>query len=162
MENHLKTGGEDRTIRSQNELLAPTEQVLSIFQEIKLKRKYRAVIFRCHGDSIVVHETTPSSSTSHETIATLPETECRYMVYDHNATSDDGRLISKLFFLTWLPHNATPSMKMAYTHGKGMLITHFKGCYDITASTQEDVKTCMGIKEDVDKQDSGSDFEDDE
>lgn len=59
-----------------------------------------------------------------------------------------------------LPLNSTPSMKMAYTHGKGILRNSFEGCYDLNASTKSEIVRGIGMEPDA-KSDSGSEFEDD-
>lgn len=66
--------------------------------------------------------------------AQLPYTDCRYAVYDHEFTTSDGRIADKLFFLSWMPHNATPYSKMAYAQGKGSLRDVLEGVLDVTAA----------------------------
>lgn len=51
-------------------------------------------------------------------------------------------------------------MKMAYTHGKGILRNSFEGCYDLNASTKSEIVRGIGMEPDA-KSDSGSEFEDD-
>lgn len=45
----------------------------------------------------------------------LPYTECRFAIFDHDIVTADGRKTSKLWFISWLPTNSTPHHKMAYT-----------------------------------------------
>ena len=56
--------------------------------------------------------------TTHVPRVRTPRAAARYAVYDHEFSTHDGRLASKLFFISWLPRNATPQAKMGYTTGK--------------------------------------------
>lgn len=79
--------------------------------------------------------------------ALLPYTDCRYAVYDHEFKTHDGRITNKLFFLSWMPHNATPYSKMAYASGKGMLREQLDGVLDTTCSQLDGIEACFGIEE---------------
>jgi hypothetical protein len=37
--------------------------------------------------------------------ASLPYTDSRYVVYDHEFKTHDGRPASKLYFISWMPLN---------------------------------------------------------
>ena len=59
-----------------------------------------------------------------------------------------------------LPHNSTPSMKMAYTHAKSILRQACDGCVDVTVSSRDElIKVVTGDA--GDSEESSSEFEDD-
>jgi cofilin len=65
----------------------------------------------------------------------MPYTDCRYGVFDQDYTTKDGRKASKLWFVSWLPMNATPYHKMAYTSAKTKFRETLTGIFDFQAST---------------------------
>ena len=93
--------------------------------------------------------------------ACLPYTDCRYAVYDYEFTTKDGRPADKLYFMTWMPHNATPYSKMAYASGKGMLRERLDGVLDITSSALEGIEEALGmVEEKAEDDDEDGDPED--
>ena len=158
-EPHLKTGGEEQYIRSQNAVSKVDEEVLDAFKQLKLRRRYRFLVFRLEGEAILLETTGEPEMTLAQLVALLPESECRYAIFDHESVSTDGRKVSKLYFISWLPHNSSPPMKMAYTHGKSVLRGSFDGCYDINASAVHEIERGLGLQDQKDD-DSGSEFED--
>ena len=78
-------------------------------------------------------------------------------MYDHEFTTHDGRPADKLFFLTWMPHNATPYSKMAYASGKGMLREGLDGVLDTTCAAMPEIEVAFGIKEEAPVDDEDGD-----
>jgi cofilin len=110
------------------------------------------------GEEITVESTAPPSATFEDMLEQLPFTDCRYVVFDQEYTTYDGRKANKLFFIAWLPHNATPYNKMAYTHAKRMMRESLDGVFDVTVSTRDELEVAMGYKQDQ-GEDSDSDIE---
>lgn len=75
---------------------------MEIFQDFKLKKAYRFIIFKLADDftSIGVEKQAPPSATYDEFVKSLPKDGCRYAVYDFEYTTADGPR-NKLLFFTW-------------------------------------------------------------
>jgi cofilin len=168
IENHLKTGGEQ---------VAPTQRVVAasvddgcgeLFTQFKIRRKHKYVTFKIELETskIVVDQIGAKKGTLDELRAVLPYTECRYAVYDHEYHTPDGRLADKLFFMSWMPHNATPYSKMAYASGKSMLREKFDGVIDTTCAALDQIYGAFGIGGknggDDDDEDCSDDDDDDD
>jgi len=75
---------------------------LTEYQALKLKKTHKYVIFTLNKDftEIIVEKT--SSSTSYDDfIADLPETECRWAIYDFEFEKEEGGKRNKLTFISW-------------------------------------------------------------
>ena len=114
--NHTKTGGEHIEFKNKvDNTNDASEECAEVFEALKLKRKHRFVIFKIGENQIEVEKVGERNSTVEDLIKALPFTDCRYVMYDHEYLTADGRPTSKLWFLSWFPQNSTPYNKMAYT-----------------------------------------------
>lgn len=160
----MKTAGVAQSIRHQDDVpanaIAPTEAVMTEFKQLKMRRKYRYILFRIDADKIVVDATAPPSTTFVDFSAALPDSDCRYAVYDHEFLTADGRKSSKLFFVTWIPQNSHPGFKMAYTHAKSAIQSVCEGCIEVSAVIKKEIAVGMNIPA-GNTSDSDSEFEDD-
>ncbi|KAI0795213.1 hypothetical protein BC629DRAFT_1581816 [Irpex lacteus] len=97
--------------------------VLETFQELKLGKKHKYIIFSLSDDlkEIVVAKT--SSDSNYESfIADLPETECRWAVYDFEYDAEGGAgKRNKLTFISWSPDDAKIKSKMLYASSRDAL-----------------------------------------
>ncbi len=112
-EPHLKTGGQPLTHGNRAE--SPTGMSTDLqdkLKALKLRRKHRFVTMRIEGTEVVAETAAPPGEGPAELRAALPYSDCRYAVYDQAIVTADGRKANKLFFFTWLPHNATPHNKV--------------------------------------------------
>ncbi|KAF7627814.1 cofilin [Aspergillus flavus] len=93
------------------------------FLEMKLRQKYRYVIYRLSADNkeIVVDKTGSIDSTYDDFIGDLSEHECRWAVYDFEPKLDGDRQIRKLVFISWCPDVAHIRSKMIFTSNKDTL-----------------------------------------
>jgi cofilin len=82
--------------------VAIQDAVLDIFQDFKLKKLYRFIIFKISDDftSVGVEKSAGPASTYDDFIASLPKDGCRYAVYDFEYSTADGPR-NKLLFFTW-------------------------------------------------------------
>jgi cofilin len=105
-EPHLKTAGVPKSTRHQEDVSAsvitPTEDVSKEFKLLKMRRKYRYILYKIEGSNVAVDTTGSPSATFSDFMNALPESECRYAIYDHDIVTSDGRKTSKLYFVTWL------------------------------------------------------------
>jgi len=86
---------------------------LSKYQELKLKKKYKYIIFMLNKDKTEIIPVKESSSIEYEEFLNdLPETECRWDVYDLEFQNEEGSLRKKIIFLQWSPDGAKIKDKM--------------------------------------------------
>lgn len=90
------------------------------FLELKTKRKFRYIVFKMNeaGQNIVVDSFGEPDKTYDEFIALFPENSCRYGLYDHDFTDDEGCKKSKIVFFAWAPDTAKVREKMLYSSSK--------------------------------------------
>ncbi|RLN50111.1 hypothetical protein BBJ28_00003912 [Nothophytophthora sp. Chile5] len=160
----MKTAGVAQYIRHQDDIpanaISPSDEVVAEFKQLKMRRKYRYVFFRIEGAQVVVDATAPPSATFTDFMAALPDSDCRYAVYDHEFLTPDGRKSSKIFFVTWIPQNSHPGFKMAYTHAKSAIQAVCDGCFEVSAVIKKEIEQGMEISS-GDASDSDSEFSDD-
>ncbi|ELU38957.1 cofilin/tropomyosin-type actin-binding domain-containing protein [Rhizoctonia solani AG-1 IA] len=96
-----------------------TTPALDAYQELKLGKKKKYVIFKLSEDmkQIVVDKT--SDDPSYETfVKDLPEDEPRWAVYDVQYEKSGAGQRNKLTFFSWNPDSATIKKKMVYSSSK--------------------------------------------
>lgn len=99
------------------------QESLNAYQEIKLRHKYRYIIFRLSPDlrEVVVEKKGNLNDSYNDFVTTLLSTvenkECRYAVYDFEYTHNQMSR-QKLVFVLWTPSEALLKQKMAYTSTK--------------------------------------------
>ena len=89
----------------------------------------------------------------------LPDADCRYVVYDHEYKTKDGRLADKLLFITWCPAPAPTTIKMLYTTERPRVSPWITGALELTASSRGDIKDFLGV-EDAEENESDDDWMD--
>jgi cofilin len=73
-----------------------------VFQDLKLGKKHKYITFRINDDKTeIVVEKKSSSSDYDEFLADLPETACRWAVYDFEFEREDGGRRNKIVFYSW-------------------------------------------------------------
>lgn len=84
--------------------IAVDEECLAAFQDLKLHRKFRYVVY-CLGNEnrkIVVEKSAAPDATFKNFVAELPEDDCRYAVYDFEYEKSPGEgMRSKICFIVW-------------------------------------------------------------
>lgn len=103
--------------------VAVADESLQAFNDLKLGKKYRFVLYGLNDNKteIVVRET--SSDESYDAfLEKLPENECLYAVYDfeYEINGNEGKR-SKIVFYTWSPDTAPVRSKMVYASSKDAL-----------------------------------------
>ncbi|GBG29871.1 Cofilin/actin-depolymerizing factor-like [Hondaea fermentalgiana] len=122
------------------------EDVLAEYKKFKLGRKYRWVMFGVDEDGEgrvhrVKHVEADRSKGVDDLVAALPEHDCRYVVYEYEYTTSDGRKSDKLFFINWNPRSAPTATQMDYLTGRTAIREICEGCFDVSATTTNDVRT---------------------
>ena len=92
---------------------------------MRLKSTYRWVVYKINdaATEVVIEHLGAPTSTYGEFLAHLPESDCRYAVYDYNFMGRDGQEHSKLCFINWAPDVAKVKSKMMFASTKDF----FKG-----------------------------------
>jgi cofilin len=146
-----------------------------VFEEMKLRRKHRYLIFKLGADEIegpifvyllyrlisstfflfIVDLVGARSDTYDQFKKRLPYSDCRYAIYDQDYRTADGRPASKLWFISWFPNSATTHVKMAYTSAKGKLRETILGVFDTQAASVEELDNNLGLNENADDDNDG-------
>ena len=63
---------------------------------------------------IVIDEVGKSSESYEDFLENLPNTDCRYAVYDVEYRNSDGCIFNKIVFILWSPNAANTRQKMLY------------------------------------------------
>ena len=74
------------------------------FQDLKLKKKYRYIVYRLSDDctQIIVDKAVEKCDDYDEFVEReLPEDDCRYAIYDFEFTVPDGGVRNKICFINW-------------------------------------------------------------
>ncbi|KAI0030350.1 hypothetical protein K488DRAFT_87845 [Vararia minispora EC-137] len=94
---------------------------LEAFQELKLGKKLKYVVFGVSQDKTQIVVYKKSDDSSYESfISDLPETECRWAVYDFEFEKDGGKR-NKITFFSWSPDDARIKDKMLFASSKDSL-----------------------------------------
>ena len=159
-ENHLKTGGEQITFANKTVAGSIDDECGKVFQLLKIRRKHRFIVYKIDAttEAVVPETIGPRASGLPDMLAALPDADSRYVIFDYEFTTYDGRPTNKLFFLSWFPNNATPYSKMAYTQAKSKVREVFTGVFDIMARTTEEARCAIvGEQEEESDQEFGDD-----
>eukprot|EP01038_Epipyxis_sp_PR26KG_P009192 gene9192-12397_t len=159
-ENHLKTGGEvleyaNKVTEIPNSI---SEECVEKFQELKLRRKHRYIVYRIGESGIEVERLGGRKESYEEFKSSLPYTDCRYCIYDQDYKTSDGRPASKLWFICWFPENSNTYNKMAYTSAKANFNDATPGVFDTQVSSLEQLDFNLGYAVDEDEDDTEIEF----
>jgi len=81
--------------------MAVADECLEKFIDLKRKKAFKYITFKIEDNQIKVDKTGTPSQTYSDFTAILPESDCRYCVYDHDFTTEDNCHKSKIFFIAW-------------------------------------------------------------
>ncbi|KAK9842215.1 hypothetical protein WJX81_000934 [Elliptochloris bilobata] len=108
--------------------IAVSEDAVNMYYYLKAKSTYRwaSWIINSAGNEVVIAAVGDKDSTYADFVASFPENDCRYGVYDYQFTNSEGYVFNKLVFLNWAPDTARTKAKMMYASTKDF----FKGFLD--------------------------------
>ncbi|KAF9483537.1 actin depolymerizing factor [Pholiota conissans] len=102
--------------------VAVNDQVLEAFQDLKLKHKYKYIIFNLNSSlTEIVVEKTSDQKDYDDFISDLPETECRWAIYDFEFEKEGGGKRNKIIFISWSPDDAKIKQKMVFASSRDAL-----------------------------------------
>ncbi|MFC9740530.1 actin-binding ADF family protein [Streptomyces noursei] len=98
-----------------------SDDCLKKFQELKRDKKLKYIVFDFNKDETEIIVLKSSSSWDYdEFLEDLPETECRWAVYDFEFDKGEGKR-NKLLFFSWTPDAAKVKQKMSAASAKHTL-----------------------------------------
>lgn len=88
--------------------VAVADESLTTFNDLKLGKKYKFIIFALNDKKTeIVVEKTSSELDYDSFLENLPENDCRYAIYDFEYELGNGEgKRSKIVFLSWSPDTA--------------------------------------------------------
>ncbi|KNC81177.1 cofilin [Sphaeroforma arctica JP610] len=100
--------------------VAVSDQVVQIYDAIKLGHKHKYFIMKISDDNteVEVVKTAETTATWDDFIGDLPENDCRYGVFDFDYKTKDGGQRNKLIFVVWAPDTAKIKKKMLVASSK--------------------------------------------
>ncbi|ETW81624.1 hypothetical protein HETIRDRAFT_383987 [Heterobasidion irregulare TC 32-1] len=102
--------------------VAVNPECLSAFQELKLGKKTKYIVYTVSKDNTeIIVEKSSTSSSYDEFISDLPEFECRWAVYDFEFEKEGAGKRNKICFYSWSPDDAKVKQKMLFASSKDAL-----------------------------------------
>ncbi|CAK9782216.1 unnamed protein product [Cutaneotrichosporon oleaginosum] len=119
----------------------PVAECLEKYQELKTGKKLAYIIYGISDDkkSIIVLKTSESRDFE-DFVADLPETECRWAVYDFEFELPGEGKRNKLVFVQWSPDDANVRNKMIYASSKDAIHRRLEGIHiDLQATDYSEI-----------------------
>ncbi|KAI3799249.1 hypothetical protein L1987_34541 [Smallanthus sonchifolius] len=90
------------------------------FLELKVKRTFRYIVFKIEEKQkqVVVEKVGEPTQSHQDFAACLPDSECRYAVFDYDFVTEENCQKSRIFFIAWSPDTARVRSKMIYASSK--------------------------------------------
>jgi len=129
---------------------------MDVFQQLKLKRKHRYIIFKVNEETIDVDKASERGATYEDLKKDLPFTDCRFAVYDHEKLDPVRNVpVNKLWFIVWNPNNSSTYNKMAYTAAKQKLFSALAAALnEVNVRSADELDSALGMEaEDSDESD---------
>ncbi|PFH51257.1 hypothetical protein AMATHDRAFT_75099 [Amanita thiersii Skay4041] len=112
----------DDLISAQASGVAVNSDCLDKYQQLKLKKTFKYVIFNLNkANTEIIVEKTSESIDYEDFVSDLPETECRWAVYDFEFEKEGAGKRNKLVFVSWSPDTAKIKQKMLFASSKDAL-----------------------------------------
>ena len=136
--------------------ITPTDECVSLFNDMKLKHDRKWIIFKIDDKQIVKEREGDKDATYESFMAALEEVaenEPRYAVVDYHYKTEDGRPQDKLLFIAWSPDTCGVKPKMTYASSKDALLKKLNGVHKAFRRTKPHffkMYTCGHIRSDSD------------
>ncbi|EES12628.1 hypothetical protein BDA96_06G189900 [Sorghum bicolor] len=100
--------------------MAVSDECKLKFQELKSKRSFRFITFKINEQTqqVVVDRLGQPGDSYDDFTGSMPDSECRYAVFDFDFTTDENCQKSKIFFISWSPDTSKVRSKMLYASSK--------------------------------------------
>ncbi|GLJ54941.1 hypothetical protein SUGI_1179540 [Cryptomeria japonica] len=109
----------------------------SMFLELKRKKVHRYIVFKIDEKTkqVLVDKTGGAAESYDDFMASLPDNDCRYAVFDFDFVTVDNCQKSKIFFIAWSPAASRIRAKMLYATSKDRLRRELDGVhYELQAT----------------------------
>ncbi|CAN8247588.1 unnamed protein product [Cochlearia groenlandica] len=119
------------------------EDSKTTFHELQRKKTHRYVVFKIDEtkQQVVVDKTGDTTETYDDFLASLPDNDCRYAVYDFDFVTSENCQKSKIFFIAWSPSTSRIRSKMLYATSKERFRRELQGIhYEIQATDCTEVE----------------------
>nr|7SOG_A Chain A, Actophorin [Acanthamoeba castellanii]7SOG_B Chain B, Actophorin [Acanthamoeba castellanii] len=128
--------------------IAVSDDCVQKFNELKLGKKHRYVIFKLNDDNteVVVEKVGGPNATYEDFLAQLPENDCRYAIFDYEFEVDGGQR-NKIVFILWAPDSAPIKSKMMYASSKDAIKKKLDGIQVEVQATDADEISEDAVKE---------------
>ncbi|NP_001151716.1 Actin-depolymerizing factor 6 [Zea mays] len=109
--------------------MAVSDECKLKFQELKSKRSFRFITFKINEQTqqVVVDRLGQPGDTYDDFTGSMPESECRYAVFDFDFTTDENCQKSKILFISWSPDTSRVRSKMLYASSKDRFKRELEG-----------------------------------
>ncbi|KAJ1950667.1 cofilin [Linderina pennispora] len=120
--------------------VAVNDSCLEAFTDLKLKHTSKYVVYKLNDQNTeIIVDKTSNEKEYDSFIADLPETECRWAVYDLEYDQGEGKR-NKILFVAWSPDQAKIKNKMLYASSKDALRKKLVGvATDVQATDYDEV-----------------------
>ncbi|SPQ96743.1 ADF-H domain-containing protein [Plasmodiophora brassicae] len=117
--------------------------VPSAYQDLKIGRKHRFIVFTIDNLVVKAQKIGDRNKNWEDLVATIPGSNCRYIVYDYEYKTSDGRQASKLYLIFWKPLNSNDQDKVLYAQTMPKFMDLLTGVVKATASEEEEIEELL-------------------
>jgi hypothetical protein len=133
------------------------KEAMASFRQMQQKRKFRCVVWKINDeeprDTVIDDVQVPPGGGVAELCAALSDREPRYIAYDHEFKTHDGRTTSKIYFIYWIPHNANQEICVLYTNSLNEVRNDLTGiAHNYTYKTHSELNELLGDGGDDDEE----------
>eukprot|EP00455_Lapot_gusevi_P004797 TRINITY_DN1197_c0_g2_i1.p1 TRINITY_DN1197_c0_g2~~TRINITY_DN1197_c0_g2_i1.p1 ORF type:complete len:158 (+),score=56.98 TRINITY_DN1197_c0_g2_i1:52-474(+) len=129
--------------------LPVTQEAAQAWQKVRT-RKHRYVIWKIENNEITLDTAGDVKDDKAKFLSELPDTHPRYTVFDYEFRTRDGRLTSKLMFISWNPLNSNQNDKILYAQQRHYFKESLNGTIHFNCNTRAEVDRILGGQEDDD------------
>ncbi|KAL0926539.1 hypothetical protein M5K25_002778 [Dendrobium thyrsiflorum] len=126
-----------RSFSSASSGMGVADHCKATFFELQRKKTHRYVVFKIDEKrkEVIVEKTGGTAESFDDFMASLPENDCRYAIYDFDFVTQENCQKSKIFFIAWSPSLSRIRAKMLYATSKDRFRRDLDGVhYEIQAT----------------------------
>jgi cofilin len=109
--------------------ISVSADAVNLYYLVRAKSTYKWALWKIDeaGTTVVIDAVGEPDSTYQDFLNALPESDCRYGMFDYKLHTPDGQVLDKLVFLNWAPDTARIKAKMMYASTKDFFKGHLDG-----------------------------------
>ncbi|KXN67216.1 hypothetical protein CONCODRAFT_10757 [Conidiobolus coronatus NRRL 28638] len=117
------------------------DQCLDIYQDLKLKHKYKYITFKLNDAfTEVVVDKAAETGTFDDFVGSLQATECRYAVFDFDYEKEGEGKRNKIVFISWIPGDSKLKARMVYASSLNNFAKAIEPQVQIQANDFDDIE----------------------